>query len=510
MPNNNVKVGSEVGRLRRLMIHSPDRGIGRVTPDKASDWLFDDVVHLKIMRWEYDAYVNVLLYFLDPEKIKGRIQTFDYSLIVGLESDAVKLARHKQYREFYKPDQPGYFNSDYVVEVQNLLSQVTSADEKLKYELVVAVCAFEGVSYSVQKSLMRLDSYELAKTLISGFLVSEDALIFAPLPNLIFTRDVGAVLNDYLLLSKPAKEARDREALLARFLFYHHPFFANLSQNNRIIELREDEEALLLGANESKRRAISIEGGDVMLVAPKHLVIGCSERTSPVAIFGLIEAVFERNVVEKVSVVTIPQKRDYMHIDTVFTQVKRDMWVVFGGLSKRAAHKTKTGWRQDLAPDLYNEIDEVKIVRYEKANPQKGFIVDSLEDLLSDVSRVDLGVKGEVSFVYSGGGPENKNDNFPFDEREQWTDGCNVLALREGVIIGYDRNSRTTEAFRHFGFKTLAAVDLLARFENGTLKPDDVKDTLILLPSAELSRARGGSHCMSFPMLRDELPGVNA
>jgi arginine deiminase len=93
---------------------------------------------------------------------------------------------------------------------------------------------------------------------------------------------------------------------------------------------------------------------------------------------------------------------------------------------------------------------------------------------------------------------------FPHDEREQWTDSCNVVALKEGVVIGYDRNDKTADAFRDQGFNVITTAELFARFEEG-LRPDDVENTLILLPSAELSRARGGSHCMSMPLLRDRL-----
>src|SRR5947209_1214687 len=102
-----VQVASEIGTLRRVMVHSPDSGLGKVVPSKAQDWLFEDIVHLKTMRkGEYDHYIKILLYFLDPDKIRGKIK----------EVDAVA-----NNRAFYKPDNPAYFNSDKVVEPQLLL-----------------------------------------------------------------------------------------------------------------------------------------------------------------------------------------------------------------------------------------------------------------------------------------------------------------------------------------------------------------------------------------------------
>ena len=122
-----------------------------------------------------------------------------------------------------------------------------------------------------------------------------------------------------------------------------------------------------------------------------------------------------------------------------------------------------------------------------------------MEDLLDDISQRDLKATEPTQFIYSGDG------EFPFGQREQWTDSCNVLALKEGVVIGYDRNDKTANGFAKAGMKIVPAAELLRLFDSGELHPDDVQDTLITLPSAELSRARGGSHCISFPVLRESI-----
>jgi arginine deiminase len=119
--------------------------------------------------------------------------------------------------------------------------------------------------------------------------------------------------------------------------------------------------------------------------------------------------------------------------------------------------------------------------------------------LLADISVNDLGIEGKANFIYSG------NNKFPYDAREQWTDSCNLLALKEGVVLGYDRNDKTVEAFREAGFNVITVYELLDQFEAGTTTPDEIKDTLILMPSAELSRARGGFHCMSMPIMREDI-----
>ncbi len=478
-----IKVSSEVGRLRKLLIHSPDRGLGKVIPSKAQDWLFEDIVHLDTMRRnEYDYYVKLLLYFLDPDKIKGNISAID--------SDPE--------RNFYKPGVNGYFNSDRVIDLQRLLCEILE-DEEIRSQLIASICGIERCSFKTQQDLKEYDPNELAKIFISGSLPDgTKRMLFAPLPNLIFTRDIGIVINDHILLNKPAKTARTRESLLAQYIFFHHPMFGKYRDN--IIEIPNNDHHFLLPDDEQQNdfNRSTLEGGDVMMVAPRHLLIGCSERTSLYAAQQVMRLLFERNVVDTITIVQIPKKRDYMHIDTVFTQVKKNMWVLLGSLARQGDDSRKKDVLHFFAPKDMTE-KKMKILQFYKGLEHKPIEIENLEDLLTDISQNDLGAKEEVKFIYSG------NNEFPFGEREQWTDSCNLLALKDGVVIGYDRNDKTLEAFKSAGFNVIKAADLLEKFEKDELSPDTITDTYIMLPSSELSRARGGSHCMSMPIFRDEL-----
>jgi len=196
--------------------------------------------------------------------------------------------------------------------------------------------------------------------------------------------------------------------------------------------------------------------------------------------------------------VKIPRKRDYMHIDTIFTQVKKNMWVMLGNFSKATIRRENSDPIQKILESQGKE-DSLHIIQFHKNNITKPVYIDNLEDLLTDISKNDLGSKGKTTFIYSG------NNEFPFDVREQWTDSCNLLALKEGVVLGYDRNDKTTEAFRKNGFKIITAKSLIEQLEAGTATSENIENTLIIMPSAELSRARGGFHCMSMPLLRDEV-----
>ncbi|WP_295798433.1 arginine deiminase family protein [Mucilaginibacter sp.] len=471
-----LDVTSEIGNLRALLIHSPDNGLGKVVPSKAQDWLFEDIVHLDTMRKnEYDYYVKLLMYFLDPAKIKGKLAQID---------------SEENNRSFYKPDDKDFHASNKVIEIQTLLEDILQEGD-IRKKLVASVCAIEGCNYQLQTQLIATEPSELAKIIISGSL-NKNEMIFAPIPNLIFSRDIGVAVNNYMLLNKPAKKARARETLLARYIFFNHPLFA--SYRNNILEIPETVQHFLRPGEDNEQKT-TLEGGDVMMVSPEHLLIGCSERTSASGASEAIKLLFKHDVVKKVTIVKIPHKRDYMHIDTIFTQVKRNMWVLLRSLSiteSQAEMEEPIAWFADK-----KSKDKVEIVQFRKDKKPKTF--NTIEDLLANISEKDLESPEKTQFIYSGG------DIFPYNSREQWTDSCNLLAVKEGVVLGYDRNDKTVEAFKEKGFAIIKVAELLKQFESGELNPETMTDTLILMPSAELSRARGGFHCMSMPLQRDAI-----
>ncbi len=476
--DNRLLVSSETGTLKRLLVHSPDSGLGKVVPSKAQDWLFEDIVHLDtIRRKEYDYYTKLLLYFLDPGKIKGKLATID-----APEAN----------RDFYKPDSAAFFASDKVVELEWLLAAVLQ-DTDIRLKLVASVSAIEGCTFDTQTKLQQYAPAELAKTFISGTSNSKE-LLFAPIPNFIFTRDIGITIKDHVLLNKPAKKARTREALLAKYIFFHHPLFAGYREN--IIELPDSTHGFLMPKDDDERK-ITLEGGDIMVVSEHHLLVGVSERTTAEAAARITEMVFAKGLMQKVSIIKIPRKRDYMHIDTVFTQVKRDVWVMLGNFSRKATrHEDENAMERILE---VKKEEKIKIIQFHKTDPDNPVAFDNLEDLLVDISKNDHQCKSQVRFIFSG------NNEFPYSVREQWTDSCNLLALKEGVVLGYDRNDKTTAAFRDAGFAIIHVKELLEKLESGEINTETITDTLILMPSAELSRARGGFHCMSMPLWRERL-----
>jgi arginine deiminase len=170
---------------------------------------------------------------------------------------------------------------------------------------------------------------------------------------------------------------------------------------------------------------------------------------------------------------------------------------MLGNFSRKATrHEDENAMERILE---VKKEEKIKIIQFHKNDPDNPVAFDNLEDLLADISKKDHQCDSQARFIFSG------NNEFPYSVREQWTDSCNLLALKEGVVLGYDRNDKTTNAFREAGFGIIHAKDLLEKLESGELNTKTITDTLILMPSAELSRARGGFHCMSMPLWREPL-----
>lgn len=411
-----VYVDSEIKPLKKLIVHNPDEGIDRISPRRAGELLFDDIVHLPTMQNEHRVYQDVLRRFIGTE---------------------------------------------HVLETQTLIKESLDADSKVKEEVLNLIKDFEELPSDTYKLLLDLDHETLSEVLISGYYKKEEQIVFDPVPNFIFTRDIATTINDHVVITKASKYVRYRENLLTRFIFHAHPFFSYLAKENKLINLNVVDEF----PPSKKGEPISIEGGDLMMIHKDYLLIGSSERTTDHALQSLKRVLFEKNIVKNVVEIDVPKERSFMHIDTIFTQINQTHFVGYKPIVKDGLGSYVTIHRNDGS-----------LVEYPS-------VLDFLHAELDP----------DIQFIWSGNGES------PYQEREQWTDGCNLLTLRPGVALTYDRNPKTEIAFKNAGYQVIHATDFLRMHTD----PAGIENTIITLPSSELSRARGGPHCMSCPVLRE-------
>ena len=289
----------------------------------------------------------------------------------------------------------------------------------------------------IRKCIAGIDISELKKLgSVSGFYATRDTgrMIIDPIPNLYFQRDPMATIGHGATLHKMWSVTRTRESIFMEYVYQYHPFY--------------DDVKLYYDRNEP----YCIEGGDIQVLSKEVVAIGISQRTEPDAIADFAKRLFKdkSNTFKYVLAIDIPDERSFMHLDTVMTQVDVNKFAV-----------------QDAIMDI-STIYEI--------TAGKGGEVEILEihQSLAKVLEKYLHLN-HVELIKCGNG--RRIDA----EREQWSDGVNLLCIRPGVVAAYDRNYVTNETLRRHGVK------------------------VIELPSSELSRGRGGSHCMSMALVREEV-----
>ena len=409
-----LSVTSEIGRLRRALVHEPGPEVDRMVPAMMEELLFDDILYGDRAREEFARFRRVL-------RLLG-VEVLDAAGLLDTALESV------------------------------------GAREALVRQLGEALPAGE------RERLAALEPSELRAALVAGTRRGPDGhgvealelYSIPPLPNWCFQRDPQIVLGRGVIFCSMAAPARKREALLARTIFRGHPAFADTP-----VWLDPHDEALC------------IEGGDLLVLSPEIVVLGVSERTNRRGVAALCRALAAIESGPRWAwVVEIPRRRAYMHLDTLLTPVDHDACLVYPPVLLPGGTEQATVQRIDLrSSDL-------------AASPAA--------DLLGDLARHGLALE-----PIPCGGTDSVTQ-----QREQWTDGANALALAPGLITLYDRNVATAAALERHGFRILAAEDLLLGREE--LDPERRGRVCVLISSHEMSRARGGPHCLVHPLLRDD------
>ncbi|HEX2078854.1 MAG TPA: arginine deiminase family protein [Longimicrobium sp.] len=348
-----------------------------------------------------------------------------------------------------------------VLDVRDLLADIVDEPEVRRFLVnrVMEVASSEPLG----GELYEIPGDELIRRFIEGReapqgpiskLLNKVSYELPPLPNLFFTRDAAMVVNEGVIIGAMRYAVRWTEELLMKALFCYHPLLRNAG--------------FIYDGTEELRSDYTIEGGDVLILRPDLAMVGLSERSSPSAIEGLVEGLKEKAGIDHVLVVVLPTDSPAIHLDMIFTMVDRTHCVVY--------------------PPYFFGPGRLPALHYRPGDAG----VKAYDDVFAALKHVGM---GELQPIWCGGQHPTRQ------EREQWASGCNFVAVRPGVVLGYSRNEATMrELEREAGFKIVDAIEFLT----GEVELEEDDRAVIAFDGAELVRGGGGGRCMTLPVCRED------
>ncbi len=290
-----INVKSEIGPLKKVLLHRPSAELLNLTPDTLEELLFDDIPYLKIAVEEHDKFAEIL-------RENG-------TQVVYLEDLVAETLRDPQVREQF---------------LRQFIKEAGIHSEKYQALLYEFFSKYDDPKELVLKTMQGVNRDELVdktsghKTL-SEYLSRQSAFICNPMPNLYFTRDAFACIGNGVSINRMRFLTRRRETIYGEYIFKYYPDF-------------KDKVDLYY----SRYEPFYIEGGDILNLSSEILAIGISQRTKADAIEVLAKNIFnhENTSINEILAFDIPNNRAMMHLDTVFTQVDYDKFTVHNGLTQ--------------------------------------------------------------------------------------------------------------------------------------------------------------------------------
>jgi arginine deiminase len=389
--------GSEVGKLRKVIVHRPELSLMRLTPSNKDELLYDDVLWVSQAQKEHDAFVSVM-------RERG-IEVFYHRDLLA-EALASPQARQHAVERTVSHLSVG------PVLVDEIRAELAGWDgAKLAAHLI-------GGLTRAELGALRPDLLELEEHSLVTAMAGPTSFVLPPLPNTLYQRDPCAWLYGGISLNPLFFHARRLETINQSIVYHYHPMFAGAQFEYWYPVMGDDG-----GFDEEDFGQASLEGGDMMPIGKGTVAIGISERTTTRMAEHIALEMFARQAAARIIAVHIPPSRTYMHLDTVFTLLDIDKATGYPFVVENAAvYSLRPG-------DKRGTLD----VRREPG------LAAAIEDA--------LGI-GKLDVIPTGG------DDFQ-QVREQWDSGSNFVALEPGVVVGYHKNEFTNRKLRDHGIEVI-------------------------------------------------------
>lgn len=286
-----IHVKSEIGKLKKVMLHRPGQELEHLVPEDLERLLFDDIPYLKTAKIEHDMFAEIM-----------RGQGVEVVYLEDLTADVLK-----------NPEKKEQF-------VREFIAEGGASAAKVRDQLYEYLINIEDEKELVLKTMSGIRASELNVKMscpLVSLVKKESQFLLDPIPNLYFTRDPFACIGNGVSLNRMYSRTRRRETLYGKYILKYHSDFAGK------VPFYYDRDM-----------DFSIEGGDILNLSNKVIAIGISQRTTPEAIELLAQNIFvdKASEIETIIALDIPAVRAFMHLDTVCTQVDYDKFTIHPGI----------------------------------------------------------------------------------------------------------------------------------------------------------------------------------